>query len=381
MANYRVTVGAVDPSDGNDAHTTTIALAVADIVANWSYAGTDVASIELIDASEENESGITLGGINGTASSTTYLKIYAKDDVKHDGTYNTSKNRVRGSGATTSQHVFIVSDNYVHLKNLAIMQDGSAQSLECIRVGSGVTNTLIEKCVLYLNGSTDLNQDCIYKNLWSAGPTYVYDCVMRCEGIMSRAAIHSQMDGVGGSLTHTWHIEHCTIDNNGATGNGSGETGIHARVWTVGDTVNFNVYNTISMDSGADDYYSGSVTGTLNWAGNANVASDTTTSVFSSGTHFPSIPLRDSDASGDQVLVTSLTNDAENYKLVNGPTGTDIALDAAVSGGAVDTRRDDTVDIAGNARPSYGSGLRDIGAFQLISSETIEIEIPTGPLR
>lgn len=68
MADYRVTVGASGPADGNDAHTTTIAAAMVNVVANWAYANQDKATSQLIYLAEYNDSRISLGGLTSLIS-------------------------------------------------------------------------------------------------------------------------------------------------------------------------------------------------------------------------------------------------------------------------------------------------------------------------
>ena len=371
MASMTRTVAA------SGANHTTIADAMSYIVTNFTgYAGSDVATIQLIGAEEYNESNIALGGISGTASITSYLKIEATDAVKHDGTYNTSKARVRGT--TDAEHVFNITDNFVHVKNLAIFQDSSpGTSDECIRLAPSSTmiNALIEKCVFRTANIEDM--DCIYAGYVDITSAYVFDCVFRVGGANARSAINAQLYATGQTLTQNWYIEHCTVDCNGSTDFGAGfEGGITAWAQDSTNTANMSVNNCAVFDPGTgilcyNEYDGGAMSGTIAWSGDGNISSDTSAETeFGATINFDSVTMRTADSSGEQYRVTDLTAGAEDYQLLAGATGTDVAIGGAVSGATRDARVDLTLDVAGNARPTTYTD-RDIGAFQTSNPMTI----------
>jgi hypothetical protein len=367
---------------------TTIAAAISYIDTNWTgYAGSDVATVQIIGAEEfliTSTITCALPTAGGTPSATSYLKIEATDAVKHDGTYNTSKARIRT--ATNGVHCFTVTDNFVHLKNLAIKNDSTGDSDECIRIGTDTSATyegiLIEKCVLY--GNNAANGDCIHAGQCNLTSVYVFDTILHTGGTTARANINASI-WTGTSRTQNWYIEHCTSDANETTDGGSGndEAGISAFVNDISSTVNYNIYNTISVDTNHVDLDDFNVltasNGTVNWSGAGNIASDTSAEGnFTSS--FDSVTMRTSDASGEQFLVTSLTADSEDYRPVAGSTGTDVALGAAASGATQDSRVDLTLDCGGNARPGTYTD-RDIGALQSAGGTNETVYPFTGPWR
>ena len=356
MANMLRTVGAAGDHP-------TVAAAIAYVTANFTYAGSDIATIRIIDAAEFNESGLTITtSIPGTASATSYVVLEAADGVKHDGTYNTSKARIRGS--TNTEHILSIDENYVHVRNLAFKQDSTGSSDECIRILSTRTNTVIEKCVF--ETANVGSQDAIYSGQVSSGPTTVFDCVIKCGGSTARAGINAQIFNAS-TNTQTWHVEHCTIDCNGA-GDANG-SGISCETVGVGDTVNMNVYNTAVFDATGDCFDNQAETGTITWAGQGNMGSDTSCQTkLSTTNNLDSQTLSVTDEAATEFLVTSLTAGSEDYQLIEGVSATNNAVGGAISGGTRDSRLDITVDIAGNRRPAAYTS-RDIGAFQTLRGD------------
>lgn len=362
MANLTRTVAA------SGADHTTIAAAFSHMVANFTYSGNDIATIQL-DASEEyNESNLTIGGIPGTESITSYLVIEATPAHRHDGTYNTSKARIRGN--TNGEHVFILADGFVHLRYLAIKQDSAGASDEGIRITSGaLQNQLIEKCVIE---TANVNQqDGIHAPQIDITSITVFDTVIKMGGSSARAGINAQMFELSGTFTQTWHIEHCTIDANGA--GEAGGSGISAEANDTGYTVNMNVNNCAVFDSTGDDYDEQANNGTITWVGQGNIGSDTScTAKLGATNNLNSQTLSVTDEAATEFLVASLTSGSENYQLIDGASSTDNAIGAAIDGSTRDSRIDLTVDIAGNARPATYTE-RDIGAFEVVAAGGVVI--------
>ena len=309
----------------------------------------------IVDASEFNEN-VTISGPTGTPDATNYIKLSADSDSRHDGTYNTSKARIRGNSSGT--HVITISEDYTYLNYLAIAQQTAGDSDECVRITSGTTDVLVEKCVFALLAEIS-NQDCIYAGDWGMSAS-VFDCAFYV-GPNARAGIHAQ--NYQGSGSQTWHIEHCTIDASGAAG------GIHGRDDSSGSTT-MNVDNCAVFDAGTADYQT---TGGTTWSGQGNIGSDTScTARLGTTNNTNSVSLVSSDQAGNIHLVTDLTVNSEDYQLVAASTGTNSAVDNAVSGATQDARIDTTVDIAGNARPGTYTN-RDSGAFEIAASESAAI--------
>ncbi len=354
---------------------TTIASAMAYIVSNFTYGTTDVATIQLVAAEEFNESNIVLGGVGGTESATTYLRIEADSGSRHDGTYNTGKARVRGN--TNGQHVFQISDDYVHIRYLAIQQDSTGASDECIRLLDGLNDVLIEKSVIELDNGTD-QQDCIHASHIDVTDIRIFDCVFKLN-TGNRAAINGQAYSGASAKNQSYHIRHCTIDcdgagwDNSASDPGAFEGGISGRADHASSVVTFNVDNTACFDAGngALDYNTnvGSFNdGTVTWSGQGNVGSDTSCKTELGATNnLDSQTLSITDEVATEFLVTNLTGGSEDYQLVDGASSTDNSIDNAIDPGAGDSRVDLDLDIAGNARPGTYTD-RDTGAFEVVAA-------------
>jgi len=259
---------------------------------------------------------------------------------------------------------------YTHLKWVQCIQhDDSGSSDENIRIAADSDHTLIEKCCLKIENTG--SQDCIYSGNWALDEVSVYDCVLYRPGTGPRTCLHAQV--YSGSDTQTWRVEHCSLNCKDA--DSSNEGGL-ACVPSSGATVNMHAWNNLvwgvntafSAENFKDDG-----AGTVNWTGQGNVSSDDTCIINLGSTNNQDDAVVDADNdSGTDVQITTVDLD---YQLVDGADN-GWALANAVDGATRDSRIDTTVDIAGNARPTYASGLRDTGAFQITAAaggDTVEV--------
>ena len=128
MADITRTVGATTGSSSTFA----AALTWMQNSANYNRTTDDVGVFQLVDAQEFNESNLDINGFTGAATSTKYIRIECTAGVRHDGTYNTAKARVRGN--TNGEHVFVLGEDFIHVRHLAVQQNSTGSSDECFRV-------------------------------------------------------------------------------------------------------------------------------------------------------------------------------------------------------------------------------------------------------
>jgi len=350
MANVLRTIGATTGSSS----TIGAAITWGQDSDNYTRVTDDVLILQIVDAAEYNETN-TLSAFTGVATASKYVRLETESTVRHDGTYNTAKARIRG---TSGSHCLTMGENYTHLRHLAIFQDSTTDSAECIRISASTRDLLIEKSVLRVRNQS--TQDCIYAGGYAATDIAVFDCVCLLDGTNARAGIHAQ--NYQGTSNHTWYIEHCSLM---ARGSGAGGTGCIAGNDGSTGTVTLNCYNNIAFGTGSAPAEDFEDTGGCIWTGAGNFSSDGSATNRFSGNNQSNQTISVTDEAATEILVTSLTAGSENLQLIDGASSSDGALGYAEAGSTRDSRIDLTEDIAGNPRPgTYGD--RDCGAFQTV---------------
>lgn len=349
-----MTVYAVDGSSYSN-----INAACSAIESGHNYVNDGIADIQ-VSITSADTTPVTVGQANAeTASASAYIRIEVTSAAKHAGKWNTSKQRL---DVSSGSHCLRIQEHYVHLKNLQIKQSSSTTSAECIRVEQYWSNTVIEKCILITNNTSQ--QDCIYAGGYGIGATFIFDTLCILGGSSARACIHAQ--NYTGSGTQTWHIEHCTLD---AAGGSAALAGAQAS----SATTTIHCWNTAGFFAGGlyYDYVQGLGYPESDFVdgARANISEDTSaTAAFGATGNYSSVTVKDEDTSGDSLYLTDITTARPNrdYQLLEGTTATNIAVDAAVSGATQDSRVDLDYDIAGNPRPATYTD-RDIGAFEVVA--------------
>lgn len=360
MADVTRTVGAA-----GDSSTVNSAITWMQSGANYTMGTDDIGIIQIIDDAEFTESSVCdFSGFTGTASATSYVRL--ESTVQGDGTYAGGSRIKRTAGG----HVISIGENYTHIKGVGIHQGGGTSSDEGIRVTSGVTSALIEKCYIktnYNGGSGTGSQDCIYTGNWAVTNLNIFDCVCTNGGTSSRAGIHLQ--NYNGSATQDVHIEHCAVNDSGGT------AGIHAEEDT-GNSTNTDVWNCIGFGSGLNYFMDGAGSGTYQGQGNLGEHVSACTNYLGTTENQNNATVSVTDEAATEVLVTDLTADAQDYQIIDGASSGDNALANAVAptSSTRDSRIDITVDIAGNPRPATFTD-RASGAFEPVSAAS-----GTGPI-
>jgi len=359
MGNKTRTIGV---ATGNE-NTLEAAINWGQLNTNYDRATDDILILRFVDAEEFNESNLVIGGFTGTATSSKYVRIEVASGVRHDGTYNTSKARMRGN--KNGEHVLVIDEDFVHIRHLAIQQDSTGSSDECIRINSDVNDALIEKCVLDLNQTT-AQQDCIHVSDANVTNIGIFDCVFKLNA-GNRAAINAQAFA-DTQRTQSYRIGNCTIDCDGAGEELGGgiDSGISGRAQNSSTVITFNVDNTACFDSSVGKDFNINVlsNGTVTWTGQGNMGSDTSCKTQLGATNnLDSQTLSVTDEAATEFLVTSLTA-SEDYQLIDGANSTDNAINNAIDEITRDSRIDITRDVAGNLRPTTFT-KRDTGAFEV----------------
>jgi len=276
--------------------------------ANYDRSTDDVLILQIVDAEEFNESLIHITGFTGSPTSAKYARLETASAVRHDGTYNTSKARIRGN--TAGQVVLLLNDPFAHARHLAIQQDNTSSSNRVVTFGSNVNDVIVEKCVIDMNQTT-VSQTGLADNGVTITDVTIFDCVIKLNA-GNGAGIRCFQ---GGAATSTIHIEHCTIDMDGASD--ANEGGIVAYDNNASAIINMNIDNTAVFDqTSAGDYSRRASLGTVNFDGQGNMGSDTTCrTLLGTTNNLDSQVLNTVDEADTDFLVTSLTAAAENYQL------------------------------------------------------------------
>jgi len=333
---------------------------------NFSTGG--IAKISVEDSFEDTsvvevDEGNFTNGTAADASNHLRIETDAANRTAHKdlAKYYLSVNPSSGANAQLT-----VLMGFVHIKWLqAVLPASSGSSDECIRFGSSSDdspNCIVEKC--WLSTRNAASQDCIYAGNWNVGPIFVFDTCTTQGGNSARSGIHAQI--YNNDRTQTWRIEHCTVNANGVD-NDLHEGGITARAHNAAAVANMHVWNCVVFDASgsAEDFQEGTTSGTINWTGEGNIGSDSSCQTLLGTTNNQNNAVVDTDNdSGTDVQITTLD---EDYQIIDGADN-GAAIANAQTGATRDSRVDTTVDIAGNSRPTYASGLRDSGAFQVASS-------------
>lgn len=338
MANTR-TVGAAGDH-------TTVASAISWMQSNHTLGTDGIGKIEIIDAAEFNEN-VSISGVSGTASITSYIELTAASGVRHAGVAGTGHARIRGD--SNGSHVITVSENYTHVHHLEIQQDSTGSSDEGIRVTSGITDVLISYCIIWTEQDVS-SQDGVYGGNWGMGVA-VDNCIIYG---FNRAGLHAQL--YNSSNTQDWYSDHNTVYGCG--------TGLRADPEQPAATVNFTVYNTASLDN-TTDYATDTHGGTMNWSGTNNAATDgsLTTIGLTTGAQENLTTSDTSQSSGSYFVVNDLTAGSEDLTLLDDEAG-NLATSNGTDrqGSEPDSRQDFSVSIEGTSRPT---SVVDIGASQV----------------
>jgi len=337
----------------------TINEALTEIEASHSYTDDGIADIVVKDSFSDSAANIVIStAFAGTASATAYIRIGVNAANRHSGHWDTAKHYITRNPATGG-HIIEIDENYVHLRHLQIKTLGTGGSEECIRIMSGATNFLIEKCYLESNNITQ--QDCIYGGGYSVSG-FVFDCVMVQGGSGARGGIHAQ--NYQGTGSHTWNAEHCTINGNGASATPAG--GMLTQDQSSG-TVTINGYNNLVYGnvtpSGGNDCYD--YTANCSWVGKGNISGDETAISRFGGTDGVDQYINaEVDADNDSGTDVQITTVDVNYQIIDGADN-GWGIGSFETGSTRDGREDADFDIAGNPRPGTPAD-RDAGAFQHI---------------
>ena len=319
---------------------------------------------EIDDSNDHLDESIVISGSTGTPDKDNFVWLKATGSNRPLGVY--------GGGSTvtdSSGHVFTVSEQFVVLEDIEIIQSGTGTSDECVRVTSGAEDLLISRSILRMSGTATSQQDGIYGGNYSV-TVHVDNCIL---DNFFRGGIHAQ--NFDGSGNHIWNIDHCAVIHCGESDASQSAGGIAAEDSSSG-TVTMNLFNnwSISDDLGgvASDFDEDTTGGAVTWTGTDNIAGDTSAEAKFT-TSFDSVVLIDTDpVSGENVHIGSISgNDLsitdEDTETVTQNGATDRAGNESAPQTTNGTAlvQDLSLDIAHVAR---GTTTVSIGPFEFVEA-------------
>ena len=353
----------------------THALALAYMVTNHTLGVDGIATIEEIDGASYTES-LTLGGLAGTPSITSYLQLVPSVAQQCKGVAGTGHAKLINTGL--SAPVVTLNQSFTRIFGYEVELDSTGVSDEAIRSNSGVTDSLISNCVVHTSRSGG-SQDGIYLGNWAGSLTVDNTIVYG----FHRSGIYGQNHS--GTSAQTIYIDFCTVLECGATGS-TAASGIAGRADDVGATVDIRVRCTYAGDNFVDYHtdVAGGDLGAVAWTGSHNGCSDTslTTIGLTTGAQESLVVTATTQPSGSYAVFNSITGGTENYLLLDNSAGNLLygnGLDLVSS--KSDSRQDLSRDAAGNLR-STTSPAPDIGAseYAAVGGATIMNLVGSGGL-
>lgn len=336
----------------------TINAACTEIEASHDYDTDGIADVQVNTTTLDSQT-VSVGAASaGTPSITNYIRIEALSAVKHDGTYNASKQRLEVAGPN---QCIAVNEEFVHLKNLAIKISGTGANDLVMSISPDADDLVVEKCILVVNTGTGQGGIRIGNSQLTFS---LFDCVLKSVGSGSQFLLN--FNNTSGSNTTTGNIEHCIFDGNGiSAANGGGITSTEGV--SAGNVINIDNSYFFDCETGSSSTFA-DLSGSATWSGQGNATSDTAAHTFLGATNnLNTQTVSITDEAATEILVTNLTTGSENYQLIDGASSTDTLIGNAIAGATQDSRIDITVDCAGNARPGTYTD-RDSGAFEVVAA-------------
>lgn len=301
------------------------------------------------------------------------ITIVAVGQARHAGFYNGTTNwELNTSG---NNHSLTVSNTGCKLDGLVIVQSGSGNSDECVRMGvDGGTLTVVDS-VLRCNSNNVSDQDCLYAGNLIA--------TVNCENVIAigagRAGFNAQNFQTTGTDTHDWDLISCVAWDCGGVTNEADGGGFVAHARATSSITTVDCHNCWAIGNGgghanSHDYsnFSGTAQGTRTWNIDNCIDGDSNITTLDGGAvnaHEGYVVGESdtADAQGD-VLVNDITSAPFDLRLQD-DANNDAQDDHANATGAGLTFGDyvgSSVDIAGTVRPQNTD--YDIGAFEVVAA-------------
>ncbi len=339
----------------------------------------------VIDAVEYNEN-ISISDVG--SGITNYVWLTVAPRARHTGVPGTGA-RIRGD--TTGTHVIdINSADFVRIEWLEIQQDFAGDSLEGIRIDSGMTDALISYCIIWSDIAT-VNQDGIYWGTASNVDVAIDNCIFYG---WTRAGVHSQNTGATPTITAT--VDHCAFFRCGV-GDTNGSGGLAVRSDVSGITTTFTIYNCYGTDctnaSGTEDDWlfdqangAGRLDpiGTTTWNGTHNAHNHSSLTDIGGTDNMTNWVSADDDSadtdktSGEWIVLNNITTGSEDLSIKDNGGGSANVLTANGTnrqGSEPDARQDFGIDIQGNVRPTSGVDIGPAQQADAVSAFDFEMEI------
>ena len=294
------------------------------------------------------------------------IRTKAGDQARHAGFYNGTTNwELNTSG---NSHSLQIDNTGCILDGLVIVQSGTGNSDEGVRISSGGLTVTILNTIVRANSVTT-DQDGIY-----AGN---YVVTVNCENVIcigwGRAGFNAQSYRSTGADTHDWNLISCVAWNCGGGVAEADGGGINSHARSSSAVTTINCHNCFMMDSQGTNAdfanFTGTASGTRTWGIDNCISSDSSITARDSGAvnaneGYVIGETDTADAQGD-VLVNDITTAPYDLRLID-DAANDAQDEHIAATGAGLTFGDyvgSSVDIAGTTRPVNTS--YDIGAFEV----------------
>lgn len=246
------------------------------------------------------------------------ITIQTDSDSYHDGLYNESNNHYRLVGGSNGSHCIRVDNDGCTIDGIAIIQDSTGSSDECLRMNAGSNATLTVNRCIFSGPNESSNQDCVYADGIDATLT-IENCIFYFSG---RAGINIQwVNSTRDNFTFTLNVNSCTLWNhNSDNDNIGGGIILFVNSGADNNTFSLNIFNTIVLDVDTTEAYNEVDNGsgnTITWSIDNCIANDA------------SITARDSGAVGalaTRTATDSTSPGAGDWVMFNDTTGAGVGL-------------------------------------------------------
>jgi len=312
------------------------------------------------------------------------IRTAASDQARHAGFYNGTTNwELNTSG---NNHSLTINNTGCILDGLVIVQSGTGNSDEVVRIDVDSTTTVVDTILRCANVATD--QDCLYCGSFTS--------TINCENVIvigaGRAGFNAQLSSSGAADTQTWNLISCTAWNNGRNSGEADGGGVNAHARNASSVANINCFNCLfvgNTSSNSEDYQNatGTNSGTRVWSID-NCGEDstrTTITTLDSGAvspiSFETVTDGVLGAANDQVGFQDITTAPYDLRLQDDANNDaqDVHTNSTGSGLTFGDYVGSSVDIAGTTRPVNTN--YDLGAFEVEGAADVSILPPAANLQ
>lgn len=345
-----------------------LAAALSAVSTTHDYGVDGIADVIISKVGTETNTIDFTGAFAGTPDANNYTRVRTTGAAYHGGAWDATN--AYALTASSGNETLFIEEDFFHLLGLQIEQTGGGGSWECVRVGNA-DSVLLERSILRFAGSGS-SGDPLHSSSVACSNLHVFQCIAVFAGTDGRGAFHLQ--NFNGSNLSSWHVEHCMAVDSG----GIALYGFAADSNNLANSADFFAYNNI----GAGSLYAyEEIDGVAAMTGSGNAGGPNFDDGFAApfnanrGEQFIDVEISTVDAVATDILLANYDTIGP-WNAVEGVNAQNISLAAAFAGADRDSRVDETVDIAGNARPVARTDW-DLGPYQITAGGTTHNESVT----